>query len=90
MDRISPTVNSDDIPVSQASPEYKSPAPPHELYHAFPPPEDGNDEACASIRLFLDGVIKNGAVSSRPVLVPTGIVANANLGSRRKHFSCGL
>ena len=91
MDRISPTVNGDDIPASQASPEYKSPAPPHELYHAFPPPEDGNDEACASIRLFFDGVIKNGAVSSRPLLVPTGIVANANLlGSRRKHFSCGL
>ena len=74
MDRMIPNVDGDGVPASQASPEYKSPAPPHELHHAFPPPEDGNDEASASIRLFLDGVIKNPFVSSRPVLVPSGIV----------------
>ena len=58
------------IPTSQASPEYKSPAPPNELYHTFPPPQDGHDNACDSIRLFLDGVIKNQAVSNRAVAVP--------------------
>ena len=59
------------IPTSQASPEYKSPAPPNELYHTFPPPQDGHDNACDSIRLFLDGVIKNQAASNRTVAVPT-------------------
>lgn len=59
------------IPTSQSSPEYKSPAPPNELYHTFPPPQDGHDDACDSIRLFLDGVIKNQAASNRAVAVPT-------------------
>ena len=59
------------IPTSQASPEYKSPAPPNELYHTFPPPQDGHDNACDSIRLFLDGVIKNHTASNRAVAVPT-------------------
>ena len=63
--------DSDDIPTSQASPEYKSPPPPNELYHVFPPPEDGIDESTMSIRLFLDGILKNPVASSRPVLVPT-------------------
>jgi len=59
------------IPTSQASPEYKSPLPPHELYHTFPPPLDGHDDASDSIRLVLDGVLKNAAASSRGVAVPT-------------------
>ncbi|KAK1742684.1 hypothetical protein QTG54_006281 [Skeletonema marinoi] len=59
------------IPTSQASPEYKSPLPPNELYHTFPPPKDGHDDASDSIRLVLDGVLKNAAASSRGVAVPT-------------------
>ena len=59
------------IPTSQASPEYKSPLPPNELYHIFPPPNDGRDDATDSIRLVLDGVLKNEAASSRGVVVPT-------------------
>jgi len=60
----------DKVPSSQSSPEYKSPLPPHELYHEFPPPQDGRDQADASIRLFLDGVLKNPLVSTKPVAVP--------------------
>lgn len=56
---------------SLASPEYKSPPPPHELYHVFPPPSDGEDDASTAIRLFLDGILKNPAVSWSPVSVPT-------------------
>lgn len=59
-----------EVPISQASPEYKSPPPPYELHHAFPPRHDGKDKADASIRLFLDGIMKNPAVSSKPVIVP--------------------
>eukprot|EP00804_Cyclotella_cryptica_P007642 CCRYP_015254-RA/>CCRYP_015254-RA protein AED:0.09 eAED:0.09 QI:365/-1/1/1/-1/0/1/0/658 len=60
----------DEVPTSQASPEYKSPLPPNELYHEFPPPPDGKDKADASIRLFLDGILKNPSVSTKPVVVP--------------------
>lgn len=59
------------IPTSQASPEYKSPLPPNELYHTFPPPQDGHDDASDSIRLVLDGVLKNAAATNRTVAVPT-------------------
>ncbi|KAL7519809.1 hypothetical protein ACHAWX_006267 [Stephanocyclus meneghinianus] len=60
----------DVVPTSQASPEYKSPLPPNELYHEFPPPPDGKDQADASIRLFLDGILRNPLVSTKPVVVP--------------------
>ena len=60
----------EDLPSSQASPEYKSPLPPNELFHEFPVPLDGKDQADASIRLFLDGILKNPNVSSKPVAVP--------------------
>lgn len=63
--------NNQNIPTSQASPEYKSPPPPNELYHTFPPPQDGHDDASDTIRLLLDGVLKNAAASSRGVAVPT-------------------
>eukprot|EP00956_Cyclotella_meneghiniana_P043121 scaffold253580_cov93-Cyclotella_meneghiniana.AAC.1 len=59
------------IPKSQASPEYKSPLPPHELYHSFPPPENGHDKATDTIRLVLDGILKNAEVSNRGIAVPT-------------------
>lgn len=59
-----------EVPVSQASPEYKSPSPPNELYHEFPARSDGRDEADTSIRLFLEGVLKNALVSSKPLAVP--------------------
>jgi len=52
-------VTPESIPISQASPEYKSPVPPNELYHVFPPPPDGRDHADSSIRLLLNGVLKN-------------------------------
>jgi hypothetical protein len=61
----------DEVTKSQASPEYKSPLPPNELYHEFPPPADGkSDQADAMIRLFLDGVLKNPSVSTKPVVLP--------------------
>lgn len=64
-------VPKQNIPTSQASPEYKSPLPPNELYHTFPPPQDGHDDASDSIRLVLDGVLKNAAATNRGVAVPT-------------------
>ncbi|KAL7491489.1 hypothetical protein ACHAWT_002809 [Skeletonema menzelii] len=64
-------VPEQNIPTSQSSPEYKSPLPPNELYHTFPPPKDGHDNASDSIRLVLDGVLKNAAASNRGVAVPT-------------------
>lgn len=59
-----------EVPISQASPEYKSPLPPHELYHEFPARANGTDQADAAIRLFLDGILKNPSVSTKPVAVP--------------------
>jgi len=64
-------VPNQNIPTSQASPEYKSPPPPNELYHSFPPTQEGQDNASDSIRLVLDGVLKNAAASNRGVAVPT-------------------
>ena len=55
---------------NQASPEYKSPLPPNELYHEFPPPCEG-DEADREIRLLLDGVLKNPEISQRSIMCPT-------------------
>ena len=60
----------DELPTSQSSPEYKSPPPPYELYHEFPARSDGNDNADTSIRLFLDGILKNPHASAKPVVVP--------------------
>ncbi|KAL3777980.1 hypothetical protein ACHAWO_013749 [Cyclotella atomus] len=60
----------DELPISQASPEYKSPLPPNELYHEFPAPLNGRDQADAFIRLFLEGVLKNPSMSTKPVAVP--------------------
>lgn len=65
-----PLTPYDEVPVSQASPEYKSPLPPNELFHEFPAREDGNDLADASIRLFLEGILKNPSVATKPVVVP--------------------
>lgn len=60
----------DELPISQSSPEYKSPLPPHELYHEFPARSDGNDNADTSIRLFFDAILKNPHASSKPIAVP--------------------
>lgn len=58
-------------PVSQCSPEYKSPPPPNELFHVFPPPDNGLDDADLEISLLLDAVLKNERVSSSAIVVPT-------------------
>ncbi|KAL7528972.1 hypothetical protein ACHAXR_005558 [Thalassiosira sp. AJA248-18] len=68
-DLLSQTPYSE-ITTSHASPEYQSPLPPHELYHEFPACCNGKDLADASIRLFLDGILKNPTVSTKPVIVP--------------------
>lgn len=44
--------------LNQASPEYKSPSPPMELYHEFPPPSMGFDDADVEVHMFLDAVLK--------------------------------
>jgi hypothetical protein len=65
---------SDDTPPShsQTSPEYKSPLPPNELFHVFPPPNCGYDEADCEISLLLDGVLKNeNNPCAVPILAPT-------------------
>ena len=68
--QCNPTIDIDSIPTSQSSPEYKSPPPPNELYHSLPPPTHGKDDADSSIRLLLDGVLKNPCASSNAVIVP--------------------
>ena len=60
----------DDCATNQASPEYKSPLPPNELFHEFPPPCEG-DDADREIRMLLDGVLKNCQVSQRSIMCPT-------------------
>jgi hypothetical protein len=59
------------LPSSQSSPEYKSPPPPNELYHMFPPPECGYDDADMEIALLLDGILKNSDISKSAIVVPT-------------------
>lgn len=59
------------LPSSQSSPEYKSPPPPNELYHTFPPPECGFDDADMEIALLLDGILKNSKISKSAIVVPT-------------------
>ncbi len=66
-------IDPESIQASQASPEYKSPLPPKELYHVFPPPPDGKDHADSSIRLLLNGVLKNPEACTKngsAVMVP--------------------
>lgn len=59
-------------PYAQSSPEYKSPLPPHELYHTFPPPEDGVDKSDREISVLLNKVLKNEqSANAVPILVPT-------------------
>jgi len=70
---------------SQSSPEYKSPLPPFELFHEFPPPSHGTDQADAEIDYMWNAVLKQG--QDKPILCPTMSLLGQSASSFHVHVN---
>jgi len=87
------SVSEDWEHINQASPEYKSPPPPNELFHEFPySSKSVNEEGCfdnadTEIYMFLDQVLKNPVASTRPLLCPTVSIIGQSASSIHVHVN---